>query len=276
MIVGDLMGGLGNQLFQIFATIAYAIKNKHKFAFPSNITPGITNRHPYWTSFLSNLKNFTVNPIPHFGMLREKGFEYQEIMSISDKDNAILHGYFQSYKYFEDAYGSICRLIGLEKHKSQVVVDYPNNYSNIISMHFRLGDYKNLPDFHPVLPYEYYLNSLYFLLNTTKREDWTVLYFCEKEDNQEVFAIIEKLRCEFPKLVFVKQDDSVEDWKQILIMSICSHNIIANSTFSWWGAYFNTTPSKIVCYPEIWFGPALKDNNTKDLFPTEWTKIEFL
>jgi hypothetical protein len=277
MIIGYLMGGLGNQLFQIFATISYATKNKHKFLFPLNITPGVTNRHPYWKSFMSNLKNFTINQIPQLPLLREKGFEYEEIMSIPNEDNAILYGYFQSYKYFEDTFTSICRLISLDKQKAQLVADYPNNYSNIISMHFRLGDYKNLPNSHPVLPYEYYLNSLHFLLNATKRDDWNVLYFCEKEDNEEVFKTINALKLEFPKLVFVKQDDSVEDWKQMLMMSICAHNIIANSTFSWWGAYFNTTPSKIVCYPELWFGPALKDtNNTKDLFPNEWTKTQFL
>ena len=147
----------------------------------------------------------------------------------------------------------------------------------MISMHFRLGDYKQLQDCHPVLPYEYYRNSLRYLLNTTRKKDWTILYFCEKADNEEVFASIKQLQLEFPELVFIKQDDSVEDWKQMLMMSVCEHNIIANSTFSWWSAYFNSNVDKIVCYPEIWFGPALKEkNNTKDLFPNEWTKIKFL
>jgi len=53
---------------------------------------------------------------------------------------------------------------------------------------------------------------------------------------------------------------------------VCDHNIIANSTFSWWGAYLNQNPSKIVCYPGTWFGPALK-HDTRDLFPTDWVKM---
>jgi len=58
-------------------------------------------------------------------------------------------------------------------------------------------------------------------------------------------------------------------------MSCCQHNIIANSSFSWWAAYFNTNPNKIICYPEKWFGPQLSQHNTKDLFPPSWHKISF-
>jgi len=277
MIIGYLMGGLGNQLFQIFATISYSMKNKYRFVFPENITPGVTNRHPYWSSFLANLKNFTINHVPQLPLVKEKSFEYEELPDLVENNDTILYGYFQSYKYFDNEFDSICRLIALDKQKEQLVIDYPNDYSNIVSMHFRLGDYKSLPDFHPVLPYEYYRNALKFMLNATKRDDWTVVYFCEKDDNEEVFKIINGLQIEFTEIKFIKQDDGLEDWKQMLMMSVCTHNIIANSTFSWWGAYFNATPLKIVCYPELWFGPAIKEkNNTKDLFPEEWFRIEFL
>ena len=55
----------------------------------------------------------------------------------------------------------------------------------------------------------------------------------------------------------------------MLSMSCCEHNIIANSTFSWWGAYFNDKKEKIGCYPGQWFGPKLADKNTKDICPEE-------
>ena len=69
-------------------------------------------------------------------------------------------------------------------------------------------------------------------------------------------------------------DCDIDDWKQMVLMSLCDHNIIANSTFSWWGAYFNTNPKKIVTYPSKWFGEKLNHLNICDLFPIEWTQID--
>ena len=84
--------------------------------------------------------------------------------------------------------------------------------------------------------------------------------------------IIDMLKKTITSCAFIKVIDEVEDWQQLLLMSACSHNIIANSSFSWWGAYLNTNPTKIVCYPEIWFG-SKATHDTKDLFPESWTKI---
>jgi hypothetical protein len=71
---------------------------------------------------------------------------------------------------------------------------------------------------------------------------------------------------------FIKSE-SLEDYDELILMSLCDHFIIANSTFSWFGAYFSNNPNKIVCYPSKWFGEGHKNNNTVDLFPDGWVKI---
>jgi hypothetical protein len=155
--------------------------------------------------------------------------------------------------------------------KKKATSKYSYNYKDFISMHFRQGDYKNLQDTHPILTHKYYENSLKEILKKTNKLQ-KVLYFCEKEDNEEIEKIIDTLKKTATNCAFIKVIDAVEDWQQLLLMSECSHNIIANSSFSWWGAYLNNNPTKIVCYPEVWFGPKAP-NDTSDLFPDSWTKI---
>jgi hypothetical protein len=99
-----------------------------------------------------------------------------------------------------------------------------------------------------------------------------IIYFCEKENNAEVGQTIFKLSRLYDFINFEKADDNIPDWKQMLLMACCQDNIIANSTFSWWSAYFNLNPEKMVCYPKIWFGPSIT-HDTKDLFPPNWNKV---
>jgi hypothetical protein len=108
-----------------------------------------------------------------------------------------------------------------------------------------------------------------------------VLYFCEDVDIKDATENITYLRQEFPEFVFIRDDEFISgsgenklaDWEQLLLMSCCHHNIIANSSFSWWGAYFNEWPDKIVCYPSVWFGSAI-GHNTDDLCPPSWQRID--
>ena len=277
MISIFLMGGLGNQLFQIFTVIAYALEHKtpFKFKYSETLKTGI-ERPTYWNSFLKNLKCFTTSNDSELKLplLRENSFEYTEIPHI-EKD-FMLYGYYQSYKYFEKHYDSIKRLIQLNKQQEQVIVDYPEYFANenTITMHFRLGDYKEKQQYHPVMKLDYYRNALQHIINETEQTCWNILYFCQEEDNETVNNNIDVLKSDFPELQFIKVGDTIEDWKQMLIMSCCKHNIIANSSFSWWGAYFNENSDKIVCYPNIWFGPAIKHNDTSGLFLNFWSCIQ--
>lgn len=282
VITCQIQGGLGNQLFQIFATIAYAMENKDAFVFLYDAeSSSITKRPTYWNSFLLPLLKYTTsvpwqNPI----VVREYGFEYNTLPSIPEdmKSSTIcLQGYFQSARYFEKYYSQISGLIHLEEQQALMkrIYERTYNFSNTASMHFRLGDYKHLQDCHPIMPYEYYRNCIRHIISNTEIRNF--LYFCEQEDELVVSYTISILTKEFESYgcIFTKASDKIEDWKQVVMMSCCQHNIIANSSFSWWGAYFNANPNKIVCCPDVWFGPKMASHNLKDLFPSSpsWVKI---
>jgi hypothetical protein len=272
MITCDLRGGLGNQLFQIFTTISYAIENKHPFNFLYSENLG--KRNTYWDSFLIALKKFTVLEFPKMHVIQEgDNFHYVELPKQFEEENTQLHGFFQSYKYFESNYNVICNLIRLEKHKTIIKEKFMHNFDNLVSLHFRVGDYKMIQHCHPIMKFSYYKNSIQHIIQKTNNNRLKILYFCEKCDNDYVFNIIETLNNIFPDCKFIKVDQNAQDWEQMLMMSLCQHNVIANSTFSWWGAYFNSHEDKIVCYPDIWFGPTLSYFNVNDLFPNSWTKI---
>jgi hypothetical protein len=281
------MGGLGNQLFQIFTTFSYSIRTNRQMVFPHTevLTVGI-NRPTYWESFLSSLKTYTTfntsygfnnNHLTQFPMYKEPFHHYNNIPYASDK-YMILFGYFQSYKYFDHDKEKIFSLIRLKEQQEKIKTQYPGYFDenyDTISMHFRLGDYKEKQDYHPILPYEYYENALFNILLYRKYiKPYRVLYFCEKEDNDVVDKQIKLLKNKYDAMEFIKVDDSIEDWKQLLIMSCCNDNIIANSSFSWWGGCFNTGIDKIVCYPQLWFGPSA-NNDTKDMYPNTWNLIKW-
>ena len=169
------------------------------------------------------------------------------------------------------------------------------NPLNCVSIHFRLGDYKFHQYAHNLLPLTYYefaiKKIIHELVKSSPEENARTkirfLVFYEKEDERIVYENINKLFSNITKntnktpeenkcdVEFVLIDTSIDDWKQMLLMASCHSNIIANSTFSWWGAYSNPTVDKIVCYPYKWFGDILAHNKIDDMFPTNWHKIHF-
>jgi len=281
-----LMGGLGNQLFQIFTTIAYGIRTNRRVVFPySDILTMGMDRNTYWESLLNSIKLFTTFNKKHgitndalfeLPQFKEKCHNYEIIPDI-DINNFMLFGYYQSYKYFDNEKETIFSLIKLKEQKISILQKYgylfdsPNGINNV-SMHFRLGDYKSKQEYHPIMPIEYYEHAL--LNISLKRDNITVLYFCEAEDNTIVNSMVYSLKNLFNNVQFIKVDDNIPDWEQVLIMSCCSDNIIANSSFSWWGGYFNQNVGKFVCYPTLWFGPKAQ-HDVSDMFPINWTKISW-
>ena len=280
MITCNLMGGLGNQLFQIFTTLSYAIKSGYIYNFTSAKTLGggsTTVRHTYWDSFFKELDPFTIDNFEEMFVIREKTFEYNNIslIDIKSSPNVMLYGYFQSYKYFQQEFNTICNLIKLHEIKTQTLQQNVYNIDQMnstISIHFRMGDYKKIQHCHPIMKYKYYEKSISYVLQNAVNMS-NVLYFCEDDDIDDVTDIIYDLKNKFSNVTFTRANPKLPDWQQLLIMSACAHNIIANSSFSWWGAYLNENNHKIVCYPSNWFGSSIK-HNTIDLFPDNWIKIK--
>ena len=298
-----IMGGLGNQLFQIYTTMALSMEMKTNFNFPKNKMETDKRNDTYWDSFLKELDKSTTSidiKKIQYPIYKEKEFKYNKIQILPElfrkNGSVMLYGYFQSYKYFDKEYKSISRYIGVYESRLEVENTYYKKYKNmnIISVHFRMGDYKALQNCHPILEDDYYINSIKFILHKMRNnKKWKVLYFCEEEDAVEVENKVKKINAVCKEYLEEqkrennrekKYDQEIEferggeprmkDWQQLLLMSCCQHNIIANSSFSWWAAYFNDNNDKVVCYPETWFGPQLSQHDTSDLCPKSWNKIK--
>jgi hypothetical protein len=276
------MGGLGNQIFQIFATISCAINHRMQFKFLNveSLGGGFTTiRYTFWDKFFYKLKPFLIDNINIYptNVIREKDFTFNKLIIDENqyKEDIMLSGYFQSYKYFQENYQLICRLIGLQQMKDDLLLKVNLNddlLQNTISMHFRIGDYKKLQHVHPIMTKDYYFRALNYIKSLDSTTNYTVLYFCEDDDIDDVIQTINYLKDKFIDYDFIRGKKELEDWEQMLLMSCCHHNIIANSSFSWWAAYLNSHKNKIVCYPSIWFGPSAP-HNTNDLCPLEWFEV---
>ena len=280
MIYIEIMGGLGNQLFQIFCGIAYSLENRVPFKINISkfdlVSPldNISKRPTYWDNFLSNLSRFTYQQQLQirYNHFETAFFKFDKIPYINQDFK--LRGYYQSYKYFDGQFVNICKMINLDNQKAEIAEKHKVLLSGVkkpISIHFRIGDYvKNLA-MHPVLSTDYYINCIKYLksLLPDLEEHYYLLVFGELCDNEKIAQSIEAIKAIY-NIETVVCDYAIPDYEQLLLMSLTSHNIIANSTFSWWGAYFNNNVNKIVCYPSIWNGSA---SNVNDLFPESWIKI---
>lgn len=203
----------------------------------------------------------------------EPHYHYAPIPRFAGRGDVKMVGYFQSWMYFDKHKSGIFRLLELESLKNEIRRKTSYNYDNTAGLHFRVGDYEPLKDYHPVMPMEYYQRALSQLTEDTGKDSWNVLCFCEDKDRDITSGKIAALGKQFPNMTFERINSQLQDWEQLLAMTLCRHHVIANSTFSWWGAYLNSNNAGKVYYPTIWFGPKYKDFNTNDLCPKSWCKI---
>jgi hypothetical protein len=253
MVTSNLVGGLGNYLFQIAAAYSLGLDNGVNTIFDnkSSIT---VHKHldSYKTNILRNLIYGTPFIKNHYN---EQFFHYQKIPY---KENIKINGYYQSEKYFKHNRGSILDLFSINTPSERYMEE---KYGDILknktcSIHVRRGDYLGLPNHHPVCSLGYYKEAMSQMVVDKFLVFSDDIQWCKENFTGDKFIFIEG------------NPDYIDLW----LMSLCDNNIIANSSFSWWGAWLNQNPTKKVIAPNKWFGSATK-HNTKDLIPDTWIKI---
>lgn len=242
MIICRLYGRLGNQMFQIAATISHALDLNTTWKIP----PHSINSN-YWPTYFDHLPKhiYPIN-IPTYN---EPTFQYRPIPMV---ESMCLNGYFQSELYFKKNFDFVL---------DQLFPAHKFGTDSRVAIHVRRGDYLHFADKHPPLPMAYYEAAMSHFPAETK-------YLIFSDD-------AEWCKSHFlgPKFDFMEAGDPKHD---LLKMADCAGFIIANSTFSWWGAYINQT-GKTVISPtaEKWFGPGNKHLDTSTIIPESWTKINF-
>lgn len=238
-VTSHLMGGLGNQMFQIANAYSQSLTNNlichFKTQSETNLQRNNVNRY---TPNIFKKVNFNNNITPTIRYY-EKKFSYDEVNCDYTK-SVEFYGYFQSEKYFIDHKNKIINLFLCgEPEKSLLKKKYPQiNNDNTLSLHIRRGDYLSYPKVHPPITIDY-INKSVELINGYS------FIFIFTDDKQWVK---ENIKLENTILV----DD--EDYNEMWLMSLCKNNIMSNSSFSWWGAFLNKNPDKKIIAPSIWFG----------------------
>lgn len=250
------MGGLGNQMFQIAAATSLAIDNNDEaiFNFKKCFTPLQGNSSlKYKDNIFKNIKN-SDSIISEYSY-DETSYKHSEIPYVK---NLLINGYFQSEKYFQKNKQQIADLFFInEEDVAVLTLKYKQiNLDKTVCVHVRRGDYLRFSDIHPVCEIEYYKKAMDFFPNknfifVSKDMGWVKDNF--KGEN----------------IFYCQNENEILDFT---IQTICSDNIIANSTFSWWAAYLNKNKDKKIIAPSQWFG---KNSGIyqNDIVPANWIKI---
>jgi FkbM family methyltransferase len=255
-----ILGRLGNQMFQIATAYSFAIDNNcstkvsTKNGVFQSLTGEVSDPYIYKDSIFSKIE--FIQEASNYDIWKEPSFKYTPI-SYKFENNLYLEGHFQSEKYFVHNKEKILDLFEpTQDIKNYIFSKYGELLNkNTVSLHIRRGDYLVSQDHHPVCSLKYYEDCL----NELSDIDSILVFSDDKEYAKKTFT---------QKNVFIIQDE--KDYIDLYLMSMCKHNIIANSSFSWWGAWLNKNKDKKVFAPKDWFGPALTTNNIEDLIPSNF------
>ena len=181
--------------------------------------------------------------------------------------NCYLAGYWQSEKYFQDMEliirADFAFRVPMSKQNEQIARKMAQG--NAISLHVRRGDYISNPQTHAthgICTLDYYHAAIRYMAEQVESPSFFIF-------SDDMAWVREHLKLDF-SCQYVENNKGAESYNDMRLMSMCQHHIIANSSFSWWGAWLNASTKKIVIAPQKWFA---NRRNTQDLFPGGWVTL---
>ena len=253
-------GRFGNQLFQYAALCGIAKTNGYEYGVPYSNKSPIEIYNFCLPECFDNLEAKDSSLIYNFSFeIAETNFNYSpDLVNIPDNTN-YTHGYFQTEKYFKHCKENLKKQFEFNTTITQLGNTYLQLFKDykLISMHLRLGDYASSNGKHPVCPIEYYKSALELL------PDDAIIFIFSDEINKakEIFNSINK------KIIYPTTNNKFID---MYLMTKCNYHIIANSSFSWWGAWLAN--SEKVIAPSKWFGDmACMPQNWSDIYCEDWS-----
>lgn len=280
-------GGLGNQMFQWAFGYALSKKNKcqllfdmsffeKKYARPFELDIFSLNT-PKVEDFLTKLKlkiiwklRKKLNGKNFLGLnfYSEPHFHHSEDL-LKIQPPSYIEGFFQSEKYFAEFADEIRENFKFKNppDKKNIELIEKINETNSISLHIRRGDYvqkKRYQNLYATCTLDYYKRGVEYIAQSVKNP--TLFVFSD-----DIQWVKENLNLPYES-VYVSHNTGDKSYEDMRLMSKCKHNIIANSSFSWWGAWLNNYSGKIVIAPQKWFND--DTINQDDVIPEDWTKLK--
>jgi hypothetical protein len=269
MIIVRLIGGLGNQFFQY--ALGRHLAERHKTTLKVDISPFEEYKlHKYSLWAFNIQENFaSAEDIKAVTSKKERHFHFDsDVLELCD--NVYLQGYWQSEQYFKDIPELICQefsvkttLAGRDKELARLI-----GSCEAVCVHIRRGDYvpKTYSDqIFDACELGYYLESIKTILSQVRDPHFFIF-----SDDPEWAR--DNLKLSYPTIL-VDHNNASKNYEDLRLMGLCKHNIIANSSFSWWGAWLNPNPHKKVCAPKMWFNNNVRNLDSKDIIPSSWIQI---